>query len=291
MSLEHQFHLQGHDSAVKCVDYCRLSDQEIMLVSAGGKANIKIWKVVFKNDLQTVEKITHLYEFKRFIKRTLNTNEKPWLYVDLKSNPDIRFMDVVICKHLTANNEFIICFACSDGFVRIFRYKLDTNKLFLVDKYEYNKCLFRIKHLTAINGNIQESYLVCFGTDGKLLKWKLNLDEQNKNPPELHKISGLHQSGINSVDIWEDAMMPSGKYLVATVGDDTRISILELDLNSNASPSEELSGAIKVEMAHASSIVDCKFLRKDVLASVSKDQRLAIWEIDYDLRKVFANFF
>jgi WD40 repeat protein len=46
LSIAHAFRLQGHDSVVKCVDYVRLSEAEVLLVSAGGKANIKLWKVM-----------------------------------------------------------------------------------------------------------------------------------------------------------------------------------------------------------------------------------------------------
>ena len=287
--LDHQFHLQGHDSAVKCLGYCKINESELLLVSAGGKANIKIWKVSFNADLKKISKIVYLYEFKRLIRKKLNANEKPWLYVDIKSNPEIRFMDVAIFKSETECNfkDFICCFACSDGFVRIFRYDLEENKLFLLNKYEYSKCLFCIKRLKVIEENNLVSYLVCFGTDGKLLKWRLNLEENSKTFSEFEKID-LHQSGINGVDVWED-LPNSGRYSIATVGDDARISVIEFDLNTRKESAENIK-IIKLDMAHASNVVDCKFLKKDVFSSVSKDQRMIIWKIDYELKEVYLHF-
>jgi len=287
MSIDHQFHLQGHESAVKCFDYYNLNEKETLLVSAGGKANIKIWKVSLDKDSNFLEKIVHLYEFKRLIKKKLGPNEKPWLYVDIKSNPEIRFMDVVIFESMDVKSNYnvlVLAFACSDGFVRIFRYDLEENKLFLINKYEYPKCLFSIKHLKIIKENIKNSYLICFGTDGKLLKWKFNIDESSKGCVEFQKIENLHQSGINGVDVWEESTN-SGKYLIATVGDDTRISVLQLDLNINEI--ETSSNIIKLDMAHASNIVDCKFLTRDLLSSVAKDQRMVIWKISHEQKKVY----
>ncbi|CAF0856690.1 unnamed protein product [Brachionus calyciflorus] len=128
VNLIHEFHLQGHDSVVKCIDYYELNENEILLVSAGGKANIKIWKVFLNensqhNDSINISRITNLYEFKRKLsqsKKNFNNskNEKPWLYVDLKSNPDIRFMDVCMFRSDLNSDDAILCFACSDGCIR-----------------------------------------------------------------------------------------------------------------------------------------------------------------------------
>ena len=105
-----------------------MSESELLIVSAGGKANIKLWKVLLNDESEkmTINKIVHLYEFKRIKTNTKinstndqKSNEKPWLYVDLISNPDVRFMDVVLIKSETSNTEEIfMCFVCSDGCLR-----------------------------------------------------------------------------------------------------------------------------------------------------------------------------
>ena len=96
----------------------------------------------------------------------------------------------------------------------------------------------------------------------------------------------MHQSGINGVDVWEESKY-LGKYLIATVGDDTRLSVLQLDLTE----SEKNWKIIKLDMAHASNIVDCKFLSRSLVSSVAKDQRMILWKIDYQLEKVFEKNF
>lgn len=122
-NLIHEFHLQGHESVIKCIDFYKLNENEILLVTAGGKANIKIWKVIFDQNCESIERIISLYEFKQkllnsFINKSKNLKiEKPWSYIDLKSNPDIRFMDICV---FNTDNDLFLCFACSDGCIRHF---------------------------------------------------------------------------------------------------------------------------------------------------------------------------
>lgn len=217
-------------------------------MSAGGKANIKLWKIFHhldSNGSMAVEKITHLYEFKRFrAKKYSPKTEKPWLYIDLKSNPDMRFMDVKIFR---SNDDFIICFACSDGFVRIFRYILTTNKIDLINKYPYPKCLLCLQYFKLDN---EMTYLIGFGTDGCLLFWRLNLE--NEESPQ--KLPNLHQSGVNCFDILKfKSEKNDRRFLLATIGDDTRINVLEITVDEN-NCFRLVSEPIKLDMAHASSI-------------------------------------
>lgn len=119
INLVHQFHLQGHDSTVKCIDYCQIAPDELILVSAGAKANIKIWKIFLTSVTddsvsldKNINRITHLCDFRKFnVKSNLSKTGKSSL--DL----DIRFMDVNIFK-MSESNQIVICFACSDGYIR-----------------------------------------------------------------------------------------------------------------------------------------------------------------------------
>jgi hypothetical protein len=265
---------------VKCVDFIRLNENEVLLVSAGGKANIILWKVIFEATGQSgsINRIIQLCEFKRFLNRrrklnppppasstttttttttsqsqhsasALSKHEKPWLYVDLKSNPDVRFMDVCIFKLDPANtSEFIMCFACSDGYVRIFQFLLDAAKLYLVNKYAHAKCLLCLRHLT-VNGR---THLLGVGTDGNLLFWPLNLTDEGVG---CQQIDGVNQSGINDLDVWQN----ESELIIATVGDDTRISIVGIEFTAEGEWSTRF--LIKHSMAHASSVIG-KFKNK-----------------------------
>ncbi|RNA32626.1 WD repeat-containing 6 [Brachionus plicatilis] len=276
-NLVHEFHLQGHDSVIKCMDFYPLNEAEFLLITAGGKANIKIWKIIFSQNRENIERIISLYEFKRKLLNGAKNDskssisEKPWLYIDLKSNPDIRFMDVCVIKK---DSDPVLCFACSDGCIRIFRYSIETNKLYLINKYEYPKCLLCIRRLT-IN---DESYLLAFGTDGNLLFWRTNsLDDQI---PQI--ISELNQSGINDVDL---ILLPDSRQaLVATVGDDTCLSLVKIEVSTEQKV-KMVSQIVKFEMSHASAIAGVRFLLPNLMATVSKDQRLVVWKIDLENKK------
>lgn len=236
---------------VKCLDYCEINPNELILVSAGGKANIKLWRVVLSANRDEVEKITHLYEFKRFrVKKnasSVSKSEKPWLYIDLKSNPDMRFMDVRIYR--STPSEFIISFACSDGYMRIFRYLIESNKLDLISKYSYPKCLLC---LDVIRFTDEVGFLVGFGTDGTLLSWKMSLDGEDQEPRKI--CEGLHQSGVNDFDLCRvETAEEKMSFVLASVGEDTRISLLAIDVD-RVDGVKLASQPIRVDMAHASSI-------------------------------------
>lgn len=198
--LVHEFYLQGHDSVVKCMDVVADNNKgELILVSAGGKANIKLWRVVCEPNSDRVNKVTHLYEFKRMRARKSNSNkatvDKPWLYIDLKSNPDIRFMDVRM--FVSAPGELMLALACSDGYLRMFRYLVELNKLDLLAKHPYAKCLLCIDMIRLSEQH--KPVFVGFGTDGSLLCWKF--DTESENAPSV-VYTRLHQSGVNRLDLW-----------------------------------------------------------------------------------------
>ena len=116
----------------------------------------------------------------------------------------------------------------------------------MVSKYEYPKCLLCIKHLKI--PSLDKSYLLAFGTDGDLLFWKINFSDE-ETPQKIPK---LNQSGINDVDIWQNK--DSDNLLIATVGDDTCLSVANIQIDSKENIN--LQGRIiKNERAHASCIV------------------------------------
>ena len=100
--LAHGHHLQGHDSVVKCMRMINVDEKTSLLVTAGGKANMKLWKIIVNNENNCIKQIIQVSEFKRFTKTTQNL--------------DIRFMHSDI--YSADNFDFFIYFACSDGFIR-----------------------------------------------------------------------------------------------------------------------------------------------------------------------------
>ena len=231
--LSHNYHLQGHDSVIKCMSLRVLDKYSSLLVTAGGKANMKLWKIKI-NDEEIIEQIILICEFKRFTKNKRQS-------IDLESNPDIRFMDCDI--YSLDNFEFFIYFACSDGLIRIFKYTLNSKKIILTDNCQYDRCLLCLKYLDLKAG----SFIICSSTDGHLIFYKLenHLFSTDKSPWKI--IKSVHQSGINSFDIWTKN---ENEILLATIGDDSTLNILNLssiELNSQ--------NLIKKEMAHSSSIM------------------------------------
>jgi hypothetical protein len=128
---------------------------------------------------------------------------------------------------------------------RLFKYFLTTNKIHIIDEYPYDRCLLRIKYIQVTH---TDSYLLCTATDGHLIVHKLQ-DKLLGSRREHVLIKNLHQSGINSFD----TRIESDRLMFASVGDDTRLNVVELELNVNGG--EKHRQIIKVDMAHASSIM------------------------------------
>jgi hypothetical protein len=92
------------------------------------------------------------------------------------------------------------------------------------------------------------SFIICTSTDGHLIIYKLEnhlFPKQSKAPFKI--INSIHQSGINSFDIWT---RNENEILVATIGDDSTINVLNLNFNEFNN-----QNFIRKEMAHAASIM------------------------------------
>jgi len=82
--------------------------------------------------------------------------------------------------------------------------------------------------------------------------WQLSLTSEARRAenevPE--RVEGLHQSVINTVDVWQESE-ESGSCVVVSAGDEAHLSLLEVSLESKV-----VSGRkILKDMAHASAIV------------------------------------
>jgi hypothetical protein len=128
---------------------------------------------------------------------------------------------------------------------RIFQYNLTSNKIYGIDEQPYNRCLLGVKY---VHMQQNDSFIICTATDGALLVHRLadNTFRSNEKPMIFKNV---HQSGINSIDI---RVIDDQSLLLATAGDDTRLSLTKLNLNGNQIHQELL---VRIDMTHASSIM------------------------------------
>lgn len=230
MSVSHLFYLQGHDSVIKCIDITEINVNKHILLTAGGKANLKLWEIHLKEEV--IEQVVQKCEFKRFFNKSKSFREL-----------DVRFMDCFIQK--LNENDIIVCLACSDGCIRVFLYSILTNRLELKQSIEYSKCLLSLKHLRT-NDNI--SFLTYTATDGHFFINKFVHDRSFDNILKLK----LHQSGINSFDaFWTNEAR--SKALLGTVGDDACVAISQLQIVGQNK--FEILKVGECAVAHASSII------------------------------------
>jgi WD40 repeat protein len=149
-----------------------------------------------------------------------------------------------------------------------FRYNYNDNQMSFIKKYLYSKCLFCIRNVSFTNKNLkQQQFLLAFASDGNLILY--NNDGDNTI------IKSLNQSGINDVALWQDETNKSEQCLIATVGDDSQITVLDINLSSLDNYRID-----RTDRAHSSAIVGIHFLKKDLIVTASKDQRIILWKLE-----------
>ena len=128
---------------------------------------------------------------------------------------------------------------------RIFKYDQARNRLHFMTSISYPKCLLCIRYLKI---NDYQSYLLCTATDGNLIVHNVKSEEIEPNLSKI--IKAVHQSGINSLDLYR--LFDEQSVLVATCGDDTSFNIAKMSYISNEFTYTQL---IKKQKAHSSSII------------------------------------
>lgn len=199
----HNFHL----SSIRCLYSNQVTENETLIYSAGGRAQLVLSKLVYENSS---------IEFDTILSQSLKINNK-------KFDPETRIMDVISFQSDDMN--FLIFIACSDGNLRVFRYKYKENNLnFIYSSNFHNCCITKLGLLRT-----DKLVLLSMGTNGKMLFWDFSflLDSdisQNVNPFFVMKI---HQSAINSFSYKQ---YDENIFLLATGGDDCNINLSLIEL-------------------------------------------------------------
>ncbi len=84
----------------------------------------------------------------------------------------------------------------------------------------------------------------------------------------------MHQNGVNALDVFSD--VDTGTILIVTGGEDNAISLTFLNMESRCLKS------ITEKNAHYSIVSGIRFIDRACFLSVSIDQRLKLWSIDWE---------
>ncbi|XP_029345448.1 uncharacterized WD repeat-containing protein C1306.02 [Acyrthosiphon pisum] len=271
--------LRSHISSVRSVSCLTLKPNVYIIVTAGGRAQLKIWTLnITDNNVYCEESISHLLKTKQ--------EKKPWRTVVPSNEGETRFMDVSV-QH-TKTKSILISVGCSDAVLRLYNYDTNNKTLSLIeDNLDCNNCILKILFVQLNSFH----YVLTTDTKGFVNFWDIskyvdNSDADLSFTPKYRHC--LHQSGINCCD-WLEIENNYG--LLTTGGDDQRLSLSIFHYEDTVSLicNEYIS-------IHCSQVTGIKVYNQFVVtASVDQKIIFSSWSFDLNSKTVqvlpFASYF
>lgn len=250
--------VNSHISNIKTIATFRDGD-DLWIFSAGGRAHIVVTRLV---------QMRHVKE--DFIFMLTNSMESGNAK-DSTLDTETRFTS--ICFEDKLLNLYV---GCSDGYVRVFKFKKEENSstLQLIIEEFYGKCILKVHKFKDL--------VVTMATDGFVCFW-----HHDGSLDELKFISKVkhNQSGINSFDVFE---IDTENFIIGTSGDDSGIFITECKAVEGKI---EFKNTISSCAVHIAQVTEFKFMTRSSFYTTSIDQTICLSEIvDSSVRVVRRNF-
>ncbi|XP_050428277.1 uncharacterized protein LOC126838155 [Adelges cooleyi] len=266
--------LRSHISSVRSVSSLQLEPDVYVIVTAGGRAQLKVWILkTADNDVYCEESVSYLLKTKH--------EKKPW-----KSKPsnegETRFMDV--CLQLTKSKSVLISVGCSDAILRLYNFNVDSKILCpIIESADCNNCILKVLkaqiHMTH--------YILSMDTRGYVLFWDISVCINN-NSESLSNIlpvykNSFHQSGINCCD-W--LKLENEYNLLTTGGDDQCICLTIFRLENDT----VVLGCTSSITVHNSQVTGVRIFDTFVL-STSVDQKIIFssWQFNATTNKIIIS--
>lgn len=252
--------INSHISSIKALATFQADDDELWIISAGGRAQIVITRLKKLKDAK--EEVNYM-----LTNSLKNGNSKNSTF-----DPETRFTS--ICYDKASRMIYV---ACSDGFIRVFKLdKCETNSFALnvIAEHFYGKCVLKIAMI--------ENFILTMATDGYICFW--NYDELSHDLKFIDKLKH-NQSGINCCDIFKCS---DGAFLVGTSGDDATIFISELTIDKEK---VNVLETILTNEIHIAQVTGLKFTSRFFLFTTSIDQTICKLEIKDKSIKIVDKMF
>ncbi|OWR53291.1 WD repeat-containing protein 6 [Danaus plexippus plexippus] len=200
-----------HLSNVRALKLLSVSHDEVLVVSAGGRAQICIRTIGFVDKNVTAEELID-YQIKG-TDRERRGNQN-WRNCSVDFDPETRIMDVEVDELNEA--KVMIYTACSDGEVRVFEWNRRGGQFTMIQEVRHHKtCILKLKMFTCSNKKI----ITTCGTRGDVAFWEVSSEDGTlAEGPAL--VLRTNESGINSVDI---KVTGGCQFVLATGGDDNAV--------------------------------------------------------------------
>ena len=268
--------LQGHVSAVRALALSSVevtspgSDQQVLLFSGGGRAELKAWRV--HCDVSDAPSSRVWYEQLASLSinsRQVRATRKPWRKSHQQNvEPETRCMALSCFRLASDGTRHCVIAACSDASVRCFLFDERQRKFEVVFASGFHEhCVLRVSTVTCDDVTLA----LTAATDGRVAIWNMNQILQrhfsstqnsadvtaNVTSPSLSV--SCHQSGINALDV--TAFKPevsdsatSGCVRVVTGGDDGCLCVSEVVFAADSSDGLHIRRQAYQLNAHAAQI-------------------------------------
>ncbi|XP_054270578.1 WD repeat-containing protein 6-like [Macrosteles quadrilineatus] len=248
----------NHLSSVRAVSVAKVQNQ-IYLFSAGGRAQMKVWKIRLAQQVCLAEVTSVMLREER--------KDKHWLNVVPISDPETRYMDLAVLPE--SDSSAYVLVACSDAYLRVFYFDSKLGEVSLFQTVENGCCcLLRVSWFQHDSLTV----VVTAATDGCVTFWQW---------PECAVVceDTVHQSGVNGLSV----LCEDGRVVVATGGDDNCVAVSVYDVAASPTPSLRKVDGWSNSTLH-SSVVTGVTIVGDKIVCCAGDQRVTLlsWRIIED---------
>ena len=240
--------LRSHISCVRSVKTLEMPNGDVVMVSAGGRAQVKVWRVT---SLQTGPTTIAISETcSHMLKGCDKRRKKTWRQADVIHDTEVRYMDIDI--RASREKGLVVIAACSDGVLRLLSVSQDLSTVTLLDE----SC--RVDHCFLKVTPRDMHTVVSTSTDGISRLWTLE-----DSTLGFKSAVTTSQSGCNALLSWDGDTILTG-------GDDGSITVSSFSSAGKSTIFPRL---------HSSHVTGLSVVDQHVI-SCSVDQRIAIWKID-----------
>lgn len=255
--------LRGHLSSVKCLTVQSEEGGGGLLVSGGGRAEVRVWSCTMVGDRMVCSGVGTA-----LLRGTDSQRKKPWKAAqeELVVEGETRYL-AVDTKWEVVKQKMLIYLACSDGLVRLYRYFTLDQKLEVVREVEHHThCVLHVM--------VVENMVLTATTGGHLAVWDRKAMEKQEGPIKPLVETTVHQSGVNCIAVNK---VDTSTWLVLSGGDDTDVVLTRLEVTGTAAEVIPVwcSGG---RMGHAAQVTGLCVVG-NLVVTTSVDQRVVVWRV------------
>nr|CAD7431915.1 unnamed protein product [Timema monikensis] len=295
--------MRGHISSVRAVAVCPLDPQRALVVSGGGRAELRVWLLTTKtgefkllNPFMNLLLSLHshvgvireellnvpdnsLKDYQELTSHRLKTESpanKGGPHIDV--DPETRYMDLC-CVPRQGSRSFLLIAACSDAWLRLFVVDPTTRGIHYLQGSRFHGCCVLTVSVTSCEGR---HIVATAASDGQVALWDMtrlvssdlcadDMYTNNQVSPELEPILNMrpHKTGVNCLEWLSQSY---GHPVLASGGDDNC-----LVLTSFRQP-PHVTEQWRNSRVHLGQITGVKALEhRQLLLSCGVDQRVCVW--------------